>query len=92
LGLLAIAEGQSDDRNLLSEANREDVLNYISPELLDNIAKRLYTKEPEQMSAYEKLVQGDKQRKMDYLSQFKKDSPASNGIPSSNELPAMPQE
>lgn len=56
LGLLAIAEGQSDDRNLLSEANREDVLNYISPELLDNIAKRLYTDDTDNMSAYEKLL------------------------------------
>ena len=43
VGLLAIADGQSTDRNLLAEANRDEVLNLISPELLDKVAQRLYS-------------------------------------------------
>ena len=60
VGLLAIAEGQSSDRNLLAEANRDEVLNLISPELLDSVAKRLYAEEPENLSAYERLLKDDK--------------------------------
>ena len=60
VGLLAMAEGSSSDRNLLSEANRDDVLNVISPELLDSIAKRLYSEDPVHMSAYERLLKDDK--------------------------------
>ena len=86
VGLLAIAEGHSEDMNVLREANRDDVLNVISPELLDTIAKRLYNEDTEHMSAYERLLHNDKQRKMDYLSNVKRDIPA-NGIPRSNELP-----
>ena len=81
VGLLAIAEGQSTDRNLLSEANTEAVLNVISPELLDSIAKRLYTEDSHEMSAYERLVKEDKQRKMDYLNSVKRDIDYSNGLP-----------
>ena len=81
VGLLAVAEGSSTDRNLLEEANREDVLNVISPELLDSIAKRLYTQDSEEMSAYERLIKEDKQRKMDYLNTVKRDA-YSNDLPS----------
>ena len=83
VGLLAIAEGQSTDRNTLSEANREDVLNVISPELLDSIAKRLYSQDSQEMSAYERLVQADKQRKMDYLNNVGRSyDDHANGLPS----------
>jgi hypothetical protein len=90
VGLLAIAEGQSSDRNLLSEANNADVLNVIAPELLDSIAKRLYSDAPEHLSAYERLIQDDKQRKMDYLNNVRRDA-ASNSMPSpsyyNNDMP-----
>ena len=88
VGLLAMAEGSSSDRNLLSEANRDDVLNVISPELLDSIAKRLYSEDPHTMSAYERLLKDDKQRKMDYLNNVKRDNDP-NGHPyqASNEMP-----
>jgi hypothetical protein len=42
---LALAEGRSDDTNYLREADREDVLNEISPEMLDKIAYRLYAED-----------------------------------------------
>ena len=43
VGLLALAEGRSEDRDMLHEANnREDVLEMVSPEMLDKIAHRLY--------------------------------------------------
>ena len=45
VGLLALAEGRSDDVNYLREADREDVLNEISPEMLDKIAYRLYAED-----------------------------------------------
>jgi hypothetical protein len=81
VGLLAIAEGHSEDRNLLSEANRDDVLNVISPELLDNIAKRLYAEDDSQLSAYERLLKDDKKRKMDYLNNVRQPDYRSNDIP-----------
>ena len=89
VGLLAIAEGQSTDRNLLSEANTEAVLNVISPELLDSIAKRLYTEDSNEMSAYERLVKEDKQRKMDYLNTVRRDID-SNGLPSPSDNDFIP--
>ena len=45
VGLLALAEGRSTDRNLLREADREDVLEEIDHETLDRIAHRLYADE-----------------------------------------------
>ena len=45
VGLLAIAEGRSTDRNMLREANNDEVLNVISPELLDRVAKQLYAED-----------------------------------------------
>ena len=38
VGLLALAEGQSNDMDYLREANREDMLDQIEPEMLDRIA------------------------------------------------------
>ena len=73
VGLLAIAEGRSDDRNLLREANVDDVLDVISPEMLDRIAKKLYAEDDENMSAYERLLKSDKRRKMDYLNNIRPD-------------------
>lgn len=45
LGLLALAEGRSNDREMLREANVDDVLDVISPEMLDRIAHRLYAED-----------------------------------------------
>jgi hypothetical protein len=45
VGLLALAEGRSNDMNYLREADREDMLNEISPEMLDRIAYRLYAED-----------------------------------------------
>jgi len=73
MGLLALAEGRSNDMNYLSEANREDVLDEISPEMLDRIAYRLYAEEEEHLSAYERLLKDDKRRKMDYLNNIRPD-------------------
>ena len=71
-GLFALAEGRSDDRSMLSEAaDREDVLNEISPDMLDKIAYRLYADDEKNMSAYERLLKDDKRKKMDYLSTIK---------------------
>ena len=71
-GLLALAEGRSDDRSMLGEAaGREDVLNEISPEMLDKIAHRLYADDEKNLSAYERLLKDDKRKKMDYLSTIK---------------------
>ena len=67
-GLLALAEGRSDDRSMLGEAaDREDVLNEISPDILDKIAYRLYAEDEKNLSAYERLLKDDKRKKMDYL-------------------------
>ena len=68
-GLLALAEGRSDDISMLGEAaDREDVLNEISPDMLDRIAYRLYADDEKNLSAYERLLKDDKRKKMDYLS------------------------
>ncbi len=56
VGLLAIAEGQSNDHELLREANVDDVLDVISPEMLDRIAHRLYAEDSADLSAYERLL------------------------------------
>ena len=71
-GLLALAEGRSDDQSMLGEAaGREDVLNEISPDMLDKIAHRLYADDEKNLSAYERLLKDDKRKKMDYLSTIK---------------------
>ena len=67
VGLLALAEGRSDDRNMLREADREDVLREVDPEMLDRIAHRLYAEDEEHLSAYERLLKDDKRKKIDYL-------------------------
>ena len=71
LGLLAMAEGRSDDRNMLREADREDVLHQVETQTLDRIAHRLYADDHEQLSAYERLLKDDKRKKMDYLNNIK---------------------
>lgn len=74
IGLLAFAEGRSDDRDMLREAtNREDVLHQVDTELLDRIAHRLYADDQEHLSAYERLLADDKRKKMDYLNNIKPD-------------------
>ena len=73
VGLLALAEGRSNDMNYLREADREDMLNEISPEMLDKIAYRLYAEDVEHLSAYERLIKDDKRRKMDYLNNIRPD-------------------
>ena len=73
VGLLALAEGRSDDRNMLREADREDVLREVEPEMLDRIAHRLYAEDEEHLSAYERLLKDDKRKKMDYLNNIKPD-------------------
>ena len=79
VGLLAIAEGRSTDRNMLREANNDDVLNVISPELLDRVAKQLYADDQANLSAYERLMANDKRKKMDYLNNIRPDlTPESN--------------
>lgn len=80
VGLLAIAEGRSADRNMLREANDDDVLNVISPELLDRVAKQLYADDQANLSAYERLMANDKRKKMDYLNNIRPDL-----IPESND-------
>ena len=45
VGLLALAEGRSNDMNYLREANREDMMDQIDPVLLDRIAQRLYAED-----------------------------------------------
>ena len=67
VGLLALAEGRSDDRNMLREADHEDVLHQVDTETLDRIAHRIYADEPQYLSAYERLHKDDKRQKMDYL-------------------------
>ena len=47
VGLLALAEGRSDDRNMLREADREDVLHQVETQTLDRIAHRLYADDHE---------------------------------------------
>ena len=73
VGLLAMAEGRTSDRTMLNEANREDVLSEIDHEMLDKIAQRLYAEEPENLSAYERLVKDDKRKKMEYLNNIRPD-------------------
>ena len=73
VGLLAFAEGRSNDINALREANREDVLNEVSPEMLDRIAYRLYAEDEHNLSAYERLLKDDKRKKMDYLNNIRPD-------------------
>lgn len=73
VGLLALAEGRSDDREMLREADREDVLHAIEPEMLDRIAYRLYAEDEEHLSAYERLLKDDKRKKMDYLNNIRPD-------------------
>ena len=73
VGLLAFAEGRSDNINYLREADREDVLDEISHDTLDRIAHRLYASESENLSAYERLLKDDKRKKMDYLNSIRPD-------------------
>ena len=67
LSLLAIAEGQSTDREVLREANSDEVLNMVSPELLDRVAQQLYADDHAHLSEYERLMHHDKRSKMNYL-------------------------
>ena len=73
VGLLALAEGRSDEFNMLREADREDVFDEVHPELLDRIAHRLYAEDEEHLSAYERLLKDDKRKKMDYLNGIRPD-------------------
>ena len=73
VGLLAMAEGRTNDRTMLNEANREDVLSEIDHEMLDKIAHRLYAEDSEHLSAYERLVKDDKRKKMEYLNNIRPD-------------------
>lgn len=73
VGLLAFAEGRTDNINYLREADREDVLDEISHDTLDRIAHRLYASESENLSAYERLLKDDKRKKMDYLNSIRPD-------------------
>jgi len=68
-----MAEGANNDREMLREANNDDVLDVISPELLDRIAHRLYAEDETHLSAYERLLQSDKRRKMEYLNNIRPD-------------------
>ena len=73
VGLLAIAEGRSNDMAYLNElANREDMLDQVEPQMLDRIAQRLYADSEENMSAYDRLL-NDKRKKMDYLNNIRPD-------------------
>ena len=81
VGLLAFAEGRSDDREMLREANREDVLHEIEPEMLDRIAYRLYAVDSEYLSAYERLLKDDKRKKMEYLNNIRPDVVPQNADP-----------
>ena len=73
VGLLAIAEGRSNDRQTLQEANIDEVLDVISPVMLDRIAQRLYADDQAHLSAYERLLQNDKRKKMEYLNNIRPD-------------------
>ena len=73
VSLLALAEGQSNDRNVLREANTDEVLNVISPELIDRVAYRLYADDEANLSAYERLMASDKRKKMEYLNNIRPD-------------------
>ena len=73
VGLLALAEGRSDEYNMLREADREDVFHDIHPSTLDRIAHRLYADDEEHLSAYERLLKDDKRKKMDYLNGIRPD-------------------
>ena len=91
VGLLAIAEGRSNDREILREANTDEVLDYISPQMLDRIAHRLYAEDSSEMSAYERLLQEDKRRKMDYLNNIRPDTvPEANYAPVANDAHHVP--
>lgn len=68
-----MAEGQSNDRNVLREANTDEVLNVISPELIDRVAHHLYADDEAHLSAYERLMASDKRKKMDYLNNIRPD-------------------
>jgi len=46
---------------------REDVLNEISPDMLDKIAYRFHADNEKNLSAYERLLKDEKRKKMDYL-------------------------
>ena len=56
MSILAIAEGRSNDREILREANTDEVLDVISPELLDRVAHQLYADDARNLSAYESLL------------------------------------
>ena len=73
VSLLALAEGQSNDRDVLREANTDEVLNVISPELIDRVAHRLYADDEANLSAYERLMANDKRKKMEYLNNIRPD-------------------
>ena len=73
VGLLAFAEGRTNNLNYLREADRDDVLDEVSPDTLDRIAHRLYAQESENMSAYERLLKDDKRKKMDYINNIRPD-------------------
>ena len=73
VGLLALAEGRSNNMNYLRDADDEDVLEQLHPDVLDRIAHRLYADDEEHLSAYERLLKDDKRRKMEYLNNIRPD-------------------
>ena len=73
VGLLAFAEGRTDDIHYLRDGNREDVLEELDHETIDRIAYRLYAEDTEHLSAYERLLKDDKRKKMDYINNIRPD-------------------
>ena len=66
LGILAMAEAQNSELQNLKEAS--------SNGNLEGYAQRLYADKYSDQSAYERLLNSDKQRKMDYLNNIRDDS------------------
>ena len=89
LGLLASAEAQGNDFNMISEANGRD--------MLDSYAQQLGSEAPRNLSAYEKFMEDERQKKMDYIDNVRNDPYADDLLQDppnkgrSNEIP-MPRD
>ena len=78
LGLLATTEAQISNLDKLKEASENGNL--------EGYAQQLFSEKYENTSAYERLINSDKQKKMDYLNSIREDAAQANALPTNSPL------
>ena len=85
VGLLASAEAQGNDFSLISEAN--------APQMMESYAQQLGSEAPRNLSAYQKFMEDEKQKKMNYIDNIRNEAQADDLLASpstkgySNDIP-----